>query len=168
MAHAVIANGRCRALMAKRFRRAGVLAGAACLGLAIAGAPTLALALGPAAPFLPPRAASAPAPGAGEGGDRMAWLPGAPAAGLAGVRLGTRAMALIDGQWWPLGSRLRGGARLAAVQPRGVWLRHADGRGEFIALLASAAAAPAAAAAEARSTLPESDLAPAPTPTPTP
>jgi hypothetical protein len=88
-----------------------------------------AAALGPQAPFTPApeRAASADAAAA-------AGTAAQAATGLAGVRLGPTPMALIDGQWWPPGASLPGGARLLAIDAQGVVLRHADGRSERRAL----------------------------------
>lgn len=123
--------------------------------LAIPGA--AAWALGPAAPFLPPRAAAgahleAAAAAAASSATSSTPLAGA-GSGLGGMRLGTTAMALIDDQWWPVGSRPRG-ALLVAVNAHGAWLRHADGRIEHLSLhvaadgtrarLANAGASPAA------------------------
>jgi hypothetical protein len=86
---------------------------------------TPALALGPGAPFEPPRAAPLAADA-----DPAAAAP----AGLTGVRVaGAGAAALIDGRWWPLGSMPRG-ARLVAVQGHQALLRHADGRVEALVL----------------------------------
>ena len=69
-------------------------------------------------------------------------------------------MALIDDQWWPLGSRPRG-ALLTAVNARGAWLRHADGRIEHLGLHA-ADPGPSVPA-------PDAGASPRPTPaTPTP
>jgi|CXWL01.1.fsa_nt_gi hypothetical protein len=100
---------------------------------------TPAFALGPNAPFEPPRAASASALAAAVGSHP---LPGNAATdGLTGVRLsGAAAAALIDGRWWPVGSTLRG-ARLVDVQRHQVLLRHADGRVEPLALHPAAAPA---------------------------
>ena len=98
-----------------------------------------AWALGPKAPFAPPAASEVAAQGAAgvAGTAGAAIAPSAAAAaqsGIAGVRLGSRAMALIDGEWWPLGGRPRG-AELSAIDRRGAWLRYADGRSEFLALV---------------------------------
>ncbi len=88
---------------------------------------TSALALGPGAPFEPPRAAPLAADA------DPAAAPAAPA-GLTGVRVaGAGATALIDGHWWPVGSMPRG-ARLVAVQGHQALLRHADGRVEALVL----------------------------------
>ena len=108
--------------------RAALVAAVATLLLAVPRGP--AWALGPAAPFLPPRTAAAAAL---DSATPAAAPVGATAAGLVGIRLGTTTMALIDGQWWLLGSRPRG-ALLTAVTSRGAWLRHADGRIEHLAL----------------------------------
>lgn len=109
-------------------------------------------ALGPAAPFTPPRTAAAasaataasteaaPATGAtasnrATAADGRPPAPEAALSGVAGVRLGAgTALALVDGQWRPPGSALRGG-RLAAVTRRGVWLAYGDGKREFLPLL---------------------------------
>ena len=119
-------------------------------------------ALGPAAPFAPPRAllegrqreaagASSAATGdtamaataSASAGPAPAAEPAPPAAeGIAGVRLGARPLALIDGQWWPLGARLRG-ASLTAIERHGVRLQHAGGRVEWLLLVPPATAAAA-------------------------
>lgn len=102
------------------------------LGLALAPAH----ALGPSAPFTPPatpqQAASAPA-------DRALPAAAAGTSGLAGVRLGTPAQALIDGRWHRAGDAVRG-ARLVAVTRTGVTLHHPDGRAEQLFLLPGAPA----------------------------
>lgn len=91
-----------------------------------------ARAVGPQAPFMPPDARHAQAAQAASP-DRT------PASGLAGVRVGAHAGALIDGSWIALGGEVRG-ARLAAVQRRQVVLRHPDGRTETLSLSAPPAA----------------------------
>lgn len=106
------------------------------LGLALllgcAAAP--ACALGPAAPFTPPAAAAASAPA-----DRaIAASAAADVSGLAGVRLGNRPQALIDGRWHRAGDAVRG-ARLTAVTRTGATLQHPDGRIDQLFLLPSAA-----------------------------
>jgi hypothetical protein len=84
-------------------------------------------ALGPAAPFTPPGAASAVA------AEQIAPL--APATtGLGGVRLGAPPQALIDGQWHRGGTAVRG-AVLHTITRHGVTLRHPDGRTEHLWLL---------------------------------
>lgn len=131
---------------------------AAAFTLALAFAPVTSAALGPSAPFVPPRAlleerSTAAAGGAASGSTTTgtaseagpatpttstapaASAPAATGEGIAGVRLGARPLALIDGQWWPLGGRPRG-ARLSAIDHHGAWLRHADGRQEYLALVA--------------------------------
>ncbi|MCW5632063.1 MAG: hypothetical protein KIT17_01895 [Rubrivivax sp.] len=104
--------------------------------LLLCGLHGTAPALGPRAPFTPPATAPAESSTALPG-DAPSATGGAPAAAdaaaLAGVRVGRLSMALIDGQWWPLGSRPRG-AVLVAVTSQGAWLRHADGRREWLAL----------------------------------
>jgi hypothetical protein len=124
------------------------------VAVALALLPADAAALGPKAPFVPPRASAAPgdagtdvvaalAPGAApSGAPAAAAAPGivdgasaSPLPGVAGIRLGGgAAMALIDGQWWRTGSRPRG-ARLASVTRQGAQLVHDDGRREFLPLL---------------------------------
>jgi hypothetical protein len=122
-----------------------------CAAFWLGGAP--ALALGPRAPFEPPRAASAAASGGASARD-TANLPTS-TAGLAGVRLGrSGSAALIDGQWWPEGSLPRG-ARLVSVHRGQVQLRHADGALETLFLH------PAAQAVAVRA-----PHTPAPTPAP--
>lgn len=107
---------------------------------------TSALALGPQAPFEPPRAA----PLAADAGPAVTL---AAPAGLTGVRMsGASAAALIDGQWWPLGSMPRG-ARLVAVQGHQALLRHADGSVEALVLHPSIA--PPIGATRARSRSPD-------------
>jgi hypothetical protein len=151
---------------------------AASLAALLALPPQPAAALGPAAPFTPPRAlleadeaagsgsarGGAPAPHDGAAA-RPAAAEATPAAangpavaGLAGLRLGHRPQALIDGQWWAPGSRPRG-ALLVAIEKQGVWLRDSKGHREFLALLPDAAATPsplAAAALPRRTTAPDS------------
>ncbi len=123
------------------------------LALSLAGLP--AHALGPRAPFTPPAAVAGPpvpaAPATRVSTDAPTIDPSSSAttpeavsaaattamsglAGLSGLRLGKTPMALIDGQWWRPGDRPRG-ALLAAVQPGGALLRHADGRIEQLAWL---------------------------------
>ncbi len=101
----------------------------------VAGAwPGPALGMGAGAPFVPPaiRVAAAQPPASA--------APGAVAesaqdnlAGLNGIRAGTRAMALIDGQWVAPGATIRG-ARLISVFTSAAQLRHPDGRLELVAL----------------------------------
>jgi hypothetical protein len=97
-----------------------------CAAVALLCSAGAAHALGPAAPFTPPRAAAAPPAGA------IAAAPQTSA--LAGVRLGTPAQALIDGQWLRSGATVRG-AVLVAITRHGVTLRHPDGRAEQLWLL---------------------------------
>lgn len=98
-----------------------------------------AWALGPAAPFVPPGKEAAAIAPSGLGAD------GGASSGLAGVRLGRHAGALIDGAWVPQGASVRK-ARLESVRRDRVVLRHADGSAETLNLY-SATAAPAASAA---------------------
>lgn len=109
-----------------------VLALACCLA---AGA---AWPIGPAAPFVPPGREAIAATATGLGADSGT-------SGLAGVRLGRHAGALIDGNWVPQGAPARGG-RLESVRRDRVVLRRADGSTETLNLY-SATAAPAASAA---------------------
>jgi hypothetical protein len=114
---------------------------AALLLLLAAATPTLAV--GPAAPFEAPRAASpaAAASSSSATGSSTQDLSATAAAQrdpelatLLGVRRsGTTALALIDGRWWPVGSQLRG-AQLTHIQAHQVTLRHPDGRLEVLAL----------------------------------
>jgi hypothetical protein len=126
-------------------------------------APVPGRALGPQAPFAPPVAAK-PAAAAASSASTIGASPsnaeadstdtpgGAPASansaaaldtltlhGIAGVRLGSRTAALIDGRWWPLDPQRAGprGARLVAVDRHGAWLQHAGGRREFLSLVAT-------------------------------
>ncbi len=101
--------------------------------IALAAAPAT-WALGSAAPFVPPRTASAPAlaaPAASGSAAAEAVAPGTE--GLAGVRLGVQPMALIDGRWWRVGDLPRG-ARMQTVDAWGVTLRHPDGKLERLML----------------------------------
>lgn len=95
--------------------------------------------IGPAAPFVPPGKEAAAAATTGLGPDSGTG------SGLAGVRLGLHAGALIDGNWVPQGAPVRGG-RLESVRRDRVVLRRADGSAETLNLY-SATAAPAASAA---------------------
>ena len=101
-------------------------------------------ALGPAAPFEPPRAAvvaaalSAATTSDADKSDNAHSAHAAPQLGekssLQGVHhTGRTALALIDGQWWPVGSQVRG-ARLVSIQRHQVTLQHPDGRLEELAL----------------------------------
>jgi pyruvate/2-oxoglutarate dehydrogenase complex dihydrolipoamide acyltransferase (E2) component len=96
-----------------------------------------AWAMGPAAPFTPPRAAVAapahaptPAPAPAPAPALALAAPAAPAAPavaalddntLQGVRTGAQPMALIEGRWWALGSG-PGGRRITAIDSRGIWI----------------------------------------------
>jgi hypothetical protein len=101
------------------------------LGCAAAlAAPAAALALGAGAPFTPPR----PSPMAAAASDAPAVVAGASSA-LAGVRLGRSPMALLNGAWLRTGDAVRG-ARLDAIDARGVWLLHANGTRERLWLVA--------------------------------
>lgn len=82
-----------------------------------------AVALGPADPFTPPGRGQLASQAGGQ----------APVGALAGVRLGTKPAALIDGEWIALGHSVRG-ARLAQVRAQAVTLQHVDGRLERLAL----------------------------------
>ncbi len=102
-------------------------------------------ALGPQAPFTPPRAGLPAAAAASASADASAGNSASNTAcdscdtGLAGLRLaGTGSAALIDGRWWPLGSQPRG-ARLVSIQRHQVQLRHADGRLQVLSLNPDAA-----------------------------
>jgi hypothetical protein len=109
------------------------------LTLGLAGASVWAL--GPLAPFTPPPAAAQSA-SAAEGGAPGGAAAGKTAAGFSGVRLAQGgAQALIDGQWWPLGSAPRG-ALLVAVRRHEARLRHADGHVETLTLHPAATPAP--------------------------
>ncbi len=130
------------------------------------GAASSALAMGPAAPFTPPRAAAPVlAQGTGSTGPARAENPAAKAvapapepaledAALQGVRTGTQAMALIDGRWWPLGSG-PGGRRITAIDSKGIWIslgtaqvapaaQHAPARQQRLQLLPNTALTPTA------------------------
>jgi hypothetical protein len=88
--------------------------------------PTAAWSLGPAQPFLPPAPEAA----------SSATDPTANAElghGLAGIRLGKAPAALIDGHWLRIGQPVRG-ATLQRIDAQRVWLRHADGHTEPLAL----------------------------------
>jgi hypothetical protein len=108
----------------------GLIAAALCATL-----PTLAM--GPREPFTPPAVLAASAPAV------AASAPVAAAGfGLAGVRMGSRPAALIDGRWVPLGHSVRG-ARLAQLSPQAVVLQHPNGRRERLSMsFAPAATAP--------------------------
>lgn len=93
--------------------------------LLLAGAAS-AHALGPAAPFAPPRAASV--------AHAEATAAAEPMAGLTGVRLGAAPQALIDGHWHRSGATVRG-AVLQTITRDGITLRHPDGRAERLWLL---------------------------------
>lgn len=101
----------------------------ACTAVAAAAA-SIASAMGPTDPFGPP------ARTATEAEPKSAVGASAPF-GLAGLRLGHAAAALIDGEWIALGRPVRG-AVLAEVRFDGVTLRHVDGRVERIELHAPA------------------------------
>jgi hypothetical protein len=99
--------------------------------LLLAQAP--AWAMGPAAPFTPPRAAapvvqaatttttstaaSARAPQAAASAAAL----GLPDAALQGVRTGPHPVALLEGRWWGLGSGPEG-RRITAIDSRGIWI----------------------------------------------
>jgi hypothetical protein len=83
-----------------------------------------AFAIGPTDPFTPPGRSHAVA-----SQDKTQATMGA----LAGVRLGTRPAALIDGEWIALGQSVHG-ARLVGVRMQDITLQHADGRIERLAL----------------------------------
>lgn len=119
-------------------------------GAAIAAAlllawPVGADALGPTAPFTPPRAGAASMPPA----DSASALP--TRVGLAGLRLGPRPLALLDGEWRQPGDSVRG-ARLTQLDSRGVTLMHPDGKRERLWLAAPPAEANPAAKATAQRT----------------
>ena len=97
-------------------------------------------ALGPTAPFAPPRASASAAsmPLA----DSTSAQPSR--VGLAGLRLGPHPMALLDGEWRQPGDSVRG-ARLTQLDSRGVTLLHPDGKRERLWLAAPPAAANPAA-----------------------
>jgi hypothetical protein len=99
-----------------------------CLAILMLTTAQAGWALGSGAPFAPPRSASAPEAAAPTDGAGVLSVNG-----LSGVRLGAAPMALIDGQWWVLGSAPRG-ARLQAVDSSGVTLRHPDGKLERLML----------------------------------
>lgn len=86
-----------------------------------AAAASSALALGQSAPFQPPRASAVASTSAAATMDS--------AEGIAGVALHRQPLALIDGQWRRVGDEVRG-ARLSAIDTRGAWLIHDDGRRE--------------------------------------
>jgi len=119
--------------MAVDLTLARTLALAVVAGLLLANLP--AAALGPAHPFAPPLAASAAAATEAAASQPAAMLNSGD--GLAGVRSGTVPMALIDGQWWPVGGQPRG-ARLLSINRAGATLRHPDGRVEQLTLLPAA------------------------------
>jgi len=98
--------------------------------LGLAGLPA-AFALGPSAPFEPPRAASS-AMQAAAAASAASGAEAAPS-GLAGVRLGRKPGALIDDQWVEIGATVRG-ARLAAVRDGEAQLLHPDGQIERLRL----------------------------------
>jgi len=122
-----------------RAAQACCLAGVLCLVM------PLAHAMGPDAPFAAPssdQVANAPSP------DAAAVI----TQGLAGLRLGANAGAVIDGAWVPVGRQARG-ARLVSVRRGQAQLRHPDGRTETLELFeppragahtSTAASAPAA------------------------
>jgi hypothetical protein len=94
-----------------------------------------ALALGSAAPFLPPaRAAAADAASeAAMPAEAGSSAPAEAPPGLLGIRSGPRSAALIDGAWVDVGQQARG-ARLVSVTREGAHLTHPDGRREFLPL----------------------------------
>jgi hypothetical protein len=103
--------------------------------MAAAALPRAALALGPAAPFAPPRVAAAPVAAASAASAASAAAdPSAAAGGLGGVHLGLRPTALIDGEWRQVGETVRG-ATVLAIDAQGARLAHADGRIEQLSLV---------------------------------
>jgi hypothetical protein len=90
-------------------------------------------AMGPAAPFTPPRAAAPPLPAAQAAPNLRAVHAQAPAAAasspeatltdaaLQGVRTGPQPVALLEGRWWALGTG-PDGRRITAIDSRGIWI----------------------------------------------
>ncbi len=131
-------------------------------------------ALGPTAPFTPPRAAApslqagSPTTGRWAPANATKGAPAAPAAAapasdtalaegaLQGVRTGLQPVALLEGRWWNLGSG-PGGRRITAIDSKGIW----------ITLGAGAEDAKAPARQQRLLLLPNAAVA-SPTPTPTP
>lgn len=125
-------------------------------GIALAAAllvawPLGAGALGPTAPFTPPRASATSMPLT----DSTSAL--ATRVGLAGLRLGPHPLALLDGEWRQPGDSVRG-ARLTQLDSRGVTLMHPDGKRERLWLAAPPAEANPAATATAQRTQPTGTL----------
>ncbi len=90
-----------------------------------------ACAMGPAAPF------AAPSSGLTEQTALDAGI--VTVQGLAGVRLGRQAGAVIDGVWVPKGQTVRG-AKLETITRSRVVLRHPDGHTESLDLFPSPSA----------------------------
>lgn len=80
-----------------------------------------AAAMGPAAPFTPPKVEEVQAAAVEQSYDN--------APGLSGLRLHNHPMALIDGHWARVGDTVRN-ARVTAIDRTGALLRHPDGRTE--------------------------------------
>lgn len=97
--------------------------------------PLPAPALGPSRPF------AAPSPALDEASPNTT-APTTPATPprINGLRTGAQPAALIDGLWVRLGTPVRGGARLKAVEPPYAILQHANGRLEYLALDSQASA----------------------------
>lgn len=108
-----------------------------CAAQLVGGLP-VAHAMGPQAPFAAPDSA-APEQGTPDGGAVNVQ-------GLAGVRLGRQAGAVIDGTWVPKGRTVRG-ATLETVTRNRVTLRYPDGHTESLDLFPPTSAGAGAASA---------------------
>lgn len=114
--------------------------------------PIGAAAMGPGAPFAPPKlvaAVAAPASSAAAAFDSHgSLLPSVAVAApvLTGIRRGQIARALIDGQWLAIGERV-GDKQLLSIDSLQVTLQGKDGRREVLALTSTAPTTAVVAAA---------------------
>lgn len=114
--------------------------------------PLGATAMGPGAPFAPPKsvvptAASAPAAALDNHGSALPAV-AVVAPLLTGIRRGQSARALIDGQWLAIGERV-GDKQLLAIEGLQVTLQGKNGRREVLALTSMALTTAVVAAAAA-------------------
>lgn len=113
--------------------------------------PIGAAAMGPGAPFAPPKlvaAVAAPASSAAAFDSHGSLLPSVAVAApvLTGIRRGQIARALIDGQWLAIGERV-GDKQLLSIDSLQVTLQGKDGRREVLALTSTAPTTAVVAAA---------------------